>query len=210
MLVSDAAPGSLGTPWPGQIPNSGHVMVQRATSSSSSTAAPTTRSHDNLGQIVVTSTKMTTLPPAVCGFVPFWNYTSSVIGKEDFRMEWQVKLMDLSEIVGCYGVNKTITGVSTLLYDGSQTCMSTSGQFFCSGTSIHSIVTGCIDVSLGNTLTFIQPSFLTSYHDYLVTFGSVYHLLYIDRKDVLDIGNRQCRGLPTLPHDYNLNLYLNS
>ncbi len=83
ILASDAAPGSLRTPWTGRIPKSDHVVVQRATSSSSSTTASTTSWDDSLGQIVVTSTKMTTLPPAVCGFVPFSNQTSSMIGKGD-------------------------------------------------------------------------------------------------------------------------------
>ena len=81
ILVSEAAPKSLRILWQGQIPISAHAIVQRATSSSATT--PTTGPNSSLCQIVATSTKMTTLSVAVCGFVPFWNTTSGVIGKED-------------------------------------------------------------------------------------------------------------------------------
>jgi len=171
VLMSEAAPKSLRIPWPGQIPKSNHVMIQRATSSSGSTAASSTiESNSSLGQIVVTSTKMTTLPPAVCGFVPIWNETSSAIGRKDINIifEWQVKLMNWLDIVGCVDSN-IITGVSTLFYDDSQTCETSSGPFFCRGTSFSTILTGCVDVYIGTTYIYSWTSYLSTYYDPLIS-----------------------------------------
>lgn len=75
--VADATPRPIATPWAREIPTLINHVVQRATGSEvtpSSTPAP------GNAQLVLASTKASTLPPAICGFIPWWNGTSTVIG----------------------------------------------------------------------------------------------------------------------------------
>ena len=71
------------TAWPEQIPFSTFVRQKRQASSTSvagSTVSPSTTPSAKLGQLVIANTKVSTLPPALCGFVPFYNGSGTGLG----------------------------------------------------------------------------------------------------------------------------------
>jgi len=71
------------TAWPEQIPFSTFVRQKRQASSTSavgSTVSPSTTSSAKLGQLVIANTKASTLPPALCGFVPFFDGSGTGLG----------------------------------------------------------------------------------------------------------------------------------
>ena len=77
----EAMPKPYVKPWSEVVPLSKHVFEKRQTS----TASPSTTTQSPIpgvkpGQIVVASTKLSTLPPAICGFVTYDNSTGTGIG----------------------------------------------------------------------------------------------------------------------------------
>jgi hypothetical protein len=83
-VTKKPAPGSSVTPWTDEIPRSANVLVPRMTSTEGSIPLSTslaTTLGPSLASLVLMSTKLSTLPPGLCGFLPFWNGSATTLGK---------------------------------------------------------------------------------------------------------------------------------
>jgi hypothetical protein len=77
-------PGSSVMPWTNRIPLSADILVRRTTGTGSITSltpTPTTIPGPDPAQLVLSSTKLSSLFPGICGFVPYWNGTATTLGK---------------------------------------------------------------------------------------------------------------------------------
>lgn len=79
--LAEPLPRATVIPWPSQVPISVPHIVVRATDSAPSASPTPTATGSSLGQVVIASTKQSTLPSAICGFIPYLNGTSSALGE---------------------------------------------------------------------------------------------------------------------------------
>lgn len=78
-------PGSTALPWTEQVPVSTKPNIQRRADLGSSSSGPTTISIPVPSttpqlQLVSGSSTLSSLPPAICGFLPYWNGTKTTLG----------------------------------------------------------------------------------------------------------------------------------
>ncbi|KAF2670083.1 hypothetical protein BT63DRAFT_412848 [Microthyrium microscopicum] len=144
----NAIPKSQPTAWAEQIPVSIFELHKRqaaSTNVTSSGAAPATTNTAKLGRLVAGNTKISTLPAALCGFIPFDNGTGTGI-----------------EFVGCNGDGSVVTAnAASFWFSNAATCTSTGNQFYCHQSSAADVASrnGCVDITLLNSYQYSTTSF---------------------------------------------------
>jgi len=78
-----ATPRIQATAWSEEIPLSKFIEEKRQANSTtfSVSPSPSPTSSVKLGQLVIGGTRLSTLPPAICGFLPFNNGTGPDLGQ---------------------------------------------------------------------------------------------------------------------------------
>ncbi|CZR69057.1 uncharacterized protein PAC_18958 [Phialocephala subalpina] len=142
------APRATAIPWPNQVPLSVYYIGPRATDSTAISSPAPTATGSSLGQVVIASTKQSTLPAAICGFIPYLNGTSSAL-----------------EIFACQSGD--LVGSSSITFNSLDICSSSAGRFFCvyptttygygygsSYSSQTTLWTGNVEISQGTIISY--------------------------------------------------------